>query len=111
MRTINILCMVIAFVASACNLLSDNHNTIEPFLDSSVDKVDVTITGSITHFTIEGGGYAVMDESGKRYEAINLPERFCIDGLKVVVEAKYRNDLGSYIMIGPIIQIRSIRQR
>ncbi len=109
MKTFTVLSIAIAFIVSACDLTSDN--AIEPFFDSSVDKVDITISGTISHFTIEGGGYAIKGDSSRMYEAINLPERFHKDGLKVLVEAKYRNDLGSYIMIGPIIQIRSIKQR
>lgn len=54
MKAFNILFMVIALIASACDSTSDNQYSVEPFIDSSIDKVDLLIIGNVSKFTLEG---------------------------------------------------------
>ncbi len=104
--------IIFSFLLIGCSKNDTSTNSsIEPFIDNSVDKVDLTIQGTVTQFTFEGGGYAIQSDSNKTYDPINLPERFQINGLKVIVEAKLRDDLVSYHMIGPIIEIHCIKQQ
>ena len=44
------------------------------------------------------------------YDPIGLGSPFQIDGLRVQVFAVIRNDLASFHMVGPIIEIKFIRR-
>ncbi|HEX9828845.1 MAG TPA: hypothetical protein VGB10_01425 [Bacteroidota bacterium] len=74
----------------------------------------VEINGTVVYMTIEGGFWAITaisDEQNITYEPLNLPEEFRKEGLSVFVEATVRKDMASFRMVGPIIEIRSIRER
>ena len=43
----------------------------------------VSGSGTILHFTIDGGGYKLVDNSGKSYLPDNLTPGFQVDGLGV----------------------------
>ena len=74
----------------------------------------VEINGTVIYMTIEGGFWAITaiaNEQSTTYEPLNLPEEFRKEGLSVFVEATVRKDMASFRMVGPIIEIRSIRER
>ena len=73
---------------------------------SPTDTVD--LQGTVVKKGLEGGFFAIESDDGRVYEPINLPEHFKKDGLKVKVNAKLRNDMGSIHMVGDIIEIVDI---
>jgi hypothetical protein len=46
-----------------------------------------------------------------QYLPLNLPDQFRQDGLAVRAELQRRDDHGSYCMVGPVVEILSIRER
>ncbi|MDP2362309.1 MAG: hypothetical protein Q8M94_00925 [Ignavibacteria bacterium] len=111
MKTLLIPILICLMFISSCNTSENTSSIIEPFNDNSVENTNLKIIGNVVYYTIEGGFYAINEESNRVYEPINLPERFQIDGLKVYVEAKRRTDLGTRRQVGEAIQIRTIKQR
>lgn len=70
---------------------------------------DLRFDGTVTFVTIEGGAWVIEADDGTVYEPINLEEEYEEEGLRVRVWADRRDDLGSYLMVGPIIEIERIR--
>jgi hypothetical protein len=73
-----------------------------------VNRNAITVTGTIRHFELEGGFFAIQGDDGVTYDPVNLPPRFRVDGLRVRVVAIVRRDLAGIHMVGPIIEIQSI---
>jgi len=71
---------------------------------------ELQIEGEVTYKTIEGGFWAIQDQD-QTYEPINLSEDYQQEGLKVQVSANEAKDMASVHMVGPIIEIVSIRKR
>lgn len=68
----------------------------------------IVLRGTVVKKDLEGGFFAIESDDGQVYDPINLPEHFKKDGLKVKVNAKLRNDMGSIHMVGDIIEIVDI---
>jgi hypothetical protein len=75
---------------------------------SNPQKDTIKITGTIVYKNLEGGFFVIKGNDGRIYDPINLPEPLKKDGLKVKVNAKLREDLGSIHMVGDIIEIVSV---
>jgi hypothetical protein len=70
----------------------------------------IRVTGTVTHYTFEGGFWAVRGDDGVTYDPLGgLPSEFQREGLRVVMVAKMRTDLGGIHMVGPIVEILEIR--
>ena len=65
------------------------------------------IEGSVHHTQI---CWLIESTDGKNYVPINLPREFAEEGLAVVACVKKPNDLGSFCMIGEIVEILNIRR-
>ena len=79
------------------------------FTPSSSDMI--CVTGSAHYFGIEGGFWAVGGDDGKTYDPLGaLPTAFRHEGLRVRMLAKVRDDLLSFHMAGPIVEIIEIRR-
>jgi hypothetical protein len=68
------------------------------------------ITGEVRYFELEGGFWAIAGDTAN-YEPMNLPETFERQALSVRIRGIIRDDMGSFRMIGPIVEIRSIEAR
>lgn len=73
-------------------------------------EVSVNITGTVSYKALETGFYAIDADDGEKYEPINLPEEFSIDGLRVRVTARRLEDMASINMYGTIIEILLIEK-
>jgi hypothetical protein len=70
----------------------------------------IRVTGSVSHYSIEGGFWAVRGDDGVTYDPMNgLSSEFQREGLRVELVAKVRHDLAGFHMAGPIVEIISIR--
>jgi hypothetical protein len=67
-------------------------------------------TGTVKHITLEGGFYGIIGDSGARYDPINMPKEFKIDGLRVRFTAKRQTGAVSFHMWGTLIEIISIEK-
>jgi hypothetical protein len=69
----------------------------------------IRVTGTVNHYTFEGGFWAVRGDDGVTYDPLSgLPPEFQREGLRVVMVAKVRHDLGGIHMVGPIVEILEI---
>ena len=71
---------------------------------------DLQFDGTVTYTDLEGGAWVVAGDDGTTYEPVNLAEEYHAEGLRVRVEAARREDLGSFLMAGPIIEIIRIER-
>ncbi|HEX8363261.1 MAG TPA: hypothetical protein VF613_24290 [Longimicrobium sp.] len=69
---------------------------------------EVNGTGMVQWFAIEGGFFAIRGADGKVYDPMNLPPAFARDGLRVRFEGRIRSDVGSFHMVGEIVELRQI---
>ncbi len=72
----------------------------------------IRVNGTIQHFSLEGGFWAIRGEDGVTYDPMNgLDPSFQRENLRVTLVAKLRNDMGSVHMVGPIVEVISIHAR
>jgi len=77
----------------------------------SADSGEVMrITGTVHRLEVEGGVFVIRDAQGTQYNPTNLPDAFRKEGIAVEAEARRRDDMASIGMVGPIIELRRIRQ-
>lgn len=69
------------------------------------------ITGTVRYLDLEGGIFVIRTADGAQYKPISLPKPFQQDGLEVEVEARRRDDMVSFAMVGPLIEIVRIQKR
>lgn len=69
------------------------------------------IDGHVRFLNVEGGCWAIDAADGTRYEPVNLPAEFQVDGLPVRAALKPRPDRVSICMVGEIVEVLSIRRR
>lgn len=78
-------------------------------LVSEADGPTIRITGTVQHQEVEGGVWVIRTDEG-RYQPINLPSAFQVDGMAVEAEAVRRTDMVSIGMVGPLVELLRIRQ-
>lgn len=70
----------------------------------------VSGTGTVRYFDLEGGFYAIRGDDERVYDPINLAAEFRRDPLRIRFRARIRNDLGSFHMVGPVVEILEIER-
>lgn len=78
-------------------------------LASEADGPTIRITGTVEHQEVEGGVWIIRTDEGK-YQPMNLPPAFQVDGMAVEAEAVRRTDMVSIGMVGPLVELLRIRQ-
>jgi hypothetical protein len=72
----------------------------------------IQVNGTVRHFALEGGFWAVRGDDGVTYDPMNgLASEFQRENLRVIMVAKVRDDLGGIHMVGPIVEVLSITRR
>lgn len=72
---------------------------------------ELPITGTVRHLRIEGGLFVIDAEDGARYNPLNLPAAFRVDGKQIEAVGRRRDDAVSIGMVGPIVELIRIRER
>lgn len=93
-----------ALALAGCSLLGTD-NAAFAFGDA-----ELAFDGAVTFTTVEGGAWVLVSNAGRTYEPVNLLPAYQREGLRVRVEAEFREDLGSFLMVGPIIEIKRIQR-
>jgi len=75
------------------------------------DPSQMSVNARVAFVDVEGGCWVLVTESGKRYEPVKLASEFRKDGLKVAVRIVTRSDVGSYCMVGEVVEILAIEVR
>jgi ABC-type Fe3+-hydroxamate transport system substrate-binding protein len=68
----------------------------------------VSFTGTISYVPLEGGFFAIDADNGNKYDPMNLPTEFGVDGRRVQVYASIPSNVASFHMCGTIIEIITI---
>lgn len=68
----------------------------------------VSGTGTVKHFDLEGGFFAIVGDDQKTYDPTNLAESFRVNGLRVRFRARLRNDVMSIRMVGQPVELLEI---
>ena len=70
----------------------------------------VRVTGTVRHYDLEGGFWAVRGDDGTTYDPKNgLPSDCQTDGQRVLLEARLTHDYGIH-QVGPIVEIISLQR-
>lgn len=102
MRVLVAFLIAISFLSAACS------SPTAPEVPSGA----IQIAGTVRYFTLEGGFWAVQGDDGVAYDPMNgLAPAFQRENLKVTLVAKVRNDMSGFHMVGPIVEVLSIRSR
>ncbi len=75
------------------------------------DGDEVSGSGTIRHFTTEGGFYAIKGDDGETYEPTTLPVDLQKDGLRVTFAGRIRSDMLSFHKVASIVELREIKRR
>lgn len=106
LASIFIACMI----AGACSPLLSGEERLDAvhvgYVTRSGDMISGT--GSVEWFGIEGGFFAIRGDDGRVYEPMNLPPAFERAGLRVRFTARLRKDVGSFRMVGEVVEIQQI---
>jgi heat shock protein HslJ len=94
--------------ASGATLTLRNEGNQDVLIFQARNNDHMAFTGTVKWQTLESGFYAIDADDGKKYEPINLPSEYRVNGLRVRVTAKERDDMASINMYGTIIEITSI---
>jgi hypothetical protein len=82
-------------------ILAACHNSASPG-----DPRVVRVNGTVHLMGFEGGFWVVRGDDGVSYDPIGgLPAGFQVEGLRVRLEARRRDDMGSVHMAGPVVEI------
>lgn len=111
MRRLPLIPLLLACLcAGACTpLLSDDEarNVIHSgYFTRNGDQLSGT--GTVEWFEIEGGFFAIRGDDGKVYDPMNLPPAFAEHRKRVRFTARLRRDMGSFHMVGEIVEIQQI---
>ena len=64
------------------------------------------IKGKVVFLSFEGGAYGIVDDSGRQYLPLNMPEQLKKDGASVICTAR-KSDEETMIMWGEPVYIES----
>ena len=71
--------------------------------------MSISVTGTIERKGMGPGTWALVTESGETYELKNAPNELKKSDLKVKVEGQVRDDVMTFAMIGPVLEVKSFK--
>jgi len=69
--------------------------------------MSISVTGVIEHKGIGPGAWALVTDSGETYELKDAPSELKKPELKVKVQGQVRDDVMTFAMIGPVLEVKS----
>ena len=98
--------VLVAVVGCSADALAP---TPPPTVPCDADVCD--IRGRVEWAELEGGFWVILGDDEVAYDPLNnLPADFRRHGLRVRALVRIRSDLGSFHMVGPIVEVLSIRR-
>ena len=67
--------------------------------------MSIKVTGKVERQGIGPGTWALVGEDGQSYELHNAPGDLKKSGIQVTVEGKIREDVMTFAMIGPVLEV------
>lgn len=71
--------------------------------------MSIEIAGIIEYKELGPGTWALVSDDGTTYELKDSPAQLHQSGLKVKVEGKLRDDVMTFAMIGPVLEVNSFK--
>ena len=71
--------------------------------------MSVNVTGVIERKGLGPGTWALVTDSGETYELKDAPNELKKADLKVKVEGQVREDVMTFAMIGPVLEVKSYK--
>lgn len=81
---------------------------VEQPADAVQEEGTVAFSGTVAYKEFEGGFFAIDADDGAKYNPRNLPEHLAVDGQRVTVTARVRDDMMGIHMYGSYIDIIEI---
>ena len=69
--------------------------------------MSIHVTGVIERKGLGPGTWALVADSGETYELKDAPAELKKSNLKVKVEGQVRDDVMTFAMIGPVLEVKS----
>jgi hypothetical protein len=71
--------------------------------------MSINVTGVIERKGLGPGTWALVTDSGETYELKDAPAELKKADLKVKVEGQVRDDVMTFAMIGPVLEVKSFK--
>lgn len=71
--------------------------------------MSINVTGVIERKGLGSGTWALVTDSGETYELKDAPNELKKPDLKVKVEGQVRDDVMTFAMIGPVLEVKSFK--
>jgi hypothetical protein len=71
--------------------------------------MSINVTGVIERKGMGPGTWALVTDSGETYELKDAPDELKKSDLKVKVEGQVREDVMTFAMIGPVLEVKSFK--
>ena len=71
--------------------------------------MSINVTGVIERKGLGPGTWALVSDSGETYELKDAPAELKKADLKVKVEGQVRDDVMTFAMIGPVLEVKSFK--
>jgi hypothetical protein len=71
--------------------------------------MSINVKGVIERKGLGTGTWALVTESGETYELKDAPDELKKSDLKVKVEGQVRDDVMTFAMIGPVLEVKSFK--
>ena len=100
--------MAVALFLSACAANKQPWTELKP---AGEGGPQFHLTGTVTRMDIEGGLWVIRAQDGAKYNVINLPQEFQVDGTAIEADARRRENVEISDQAGPKIDVLRIRRR
>ena len=104
-RFLNIVVIVILILVSALTI----YISFWYFGSGEMGEGIFEMYGTVKYIGLEGGFYGIIGDDGGRYQPLNLPEEYRVDGLRIWFKAKIREDVATIYMWGTPIEILEVK--
>jgi hypothetical protein len=75
----------------------------------AAQRSDVDVTGTVRHFDLEGGFWAIRGDDSVTYDPRNsVPDSFRQEGLRVRLKARKLEGVMGTHQVGPIVEVLSL---
>lgn len=71
--------------------------------------MNITVTGRIERTGFGAGTWALVTGGGETYELKDAPQELCQSQATVKVEGQVREDVMTFAMIGPVLEVKSFQ--
>ena len=99
------LIVLLTLVIASCGGVTSREVATDNVM---IEERHVEIVGTVKYIGLEGGFFGVIGDDGTRYDPINLPASFAVDGLRVKAQIQLRPDSMGIHMWGEMVEIIQI---